>query len=169
MRDAYHDDLTLPLQRTALLVVDVQEEQRSDPDYAVTDADRVIGNCARLLGAARASGVVVAHARYVRDFEAVPPRPFEPLGDGGVPTFSDADSPMVAFCAEVAPVEGEAEFVKNDASGFDGTGLAAWLEERGTEWLVICGVWTEACVAATVRDAIAAGYRVLLVKDACVS
>jgi maleamate amidohydrolase len=28
-------------------------------------------------------------------------------------------------------------------------------------------VWTEACVAATVRDAIAAGFRALLVKDAC--
>jgi nicotinamidase-related amidase len=35
------------------------------------------------------------------------------------------------------------------------------------EWLVIAGVWTEACVAATVRDAIAHGIRVLLVKDAC--
>jgi nicotinamidase-related amidase len=29
------------------------------------------------------------------------------------------------------------------------------------------GVWTEACVAATIRDAIASGIHVLLVKDAC--
>jgi maleamate amidohydrolase len=28
-------------------------------------------------------------------------------------------------------------------------------------------VWTEACVAATIRDAMAHGFRVLLVKDAC--
>ena len=35
------------------------------------------------------------------------------------------------------------------------------------EWLIVAGVWTEACVAATVRDAIARGLRVLLVKDAC--
>ena len=35
------------------------------------------------------------------------------------------------------------------------------------EWLIVAGVWTEACVAATVRDAIARGIRVLLVKDAC--
>lgn len=35
------------------------------------------------------------------------------------------------------------------------------------EWLVVAGVWTEACVAATVRDGIAQGLRVLLVKDAC--
>jgi len=32
---------------------------------------------------------------------------------------------------------------------------------------VVAGVWTEACIAATVRDAIARGIRVLLVKDAC--
>jgi maleamate amidohydrolase len=34
---------------------------------------------------------------------------------------------------------------------------------------VIAGVWTEATVAATVRDAVAAGLRVLIVKDACAS
>jgi nicotinamidase-related amidase len=41
------------------------------------------------------------------------------------------------------------------------------LREAGVEWLVVCGVWTEACVAASVRDAIACGLRVFLVKDAC--
>ncbi|MGB2202914.1 MAG: isochorismatase family protein, partial [Pseudooceanicola atlanticus] len=34
------------------------------------------------------------------------------------------------------------------------------------DWLVICGVWAEACVAATIRDAVARGIHVLLVKDA---
>ena len=41
------------------------------------------------------------------------------------------------------------------------------LDESRIEWLVIAGVWTEACVAATVRDSTAQGFRVLLVKDAC--
>jgi len=36
-------------------------------------------------------------------------------------------------------------------------------------WLVVAGVWTEACVAASVRDAMPGGFRVLLVKDACTS
>lgn len=35
------------------------------------------------------------------------------------------------------------------------------------EWLVIAGVWTEACVDATVKDAINLGLHVLLVKDGC--
>ena len=67
----------------------------------------------------------------------------------------------------MAPTADEVVFTKNDASAFLGTGLNQWLTDYNTKWLVICGVWTEACIAATVRDAIARGYRALLVKDAC--
>lgn len=69
----------------------------------------------------------------------------------------------------MAPLGGEAVIVKNDASCFAHTDLLDRLRAAGTEWLVVAGAWTEACVAATVRDAIAAGLRVLLVKDACAS
>lgn len=167
MRAAFHDNLTLPPGRAALLLIDLQEEQRSDPDYAAEGIETVLTNAARLLDAARGAGWPVAHARYLRDFDSVPPRPFEPVTPEGAPTFSA--SAATALCAEVAPQEGEAVFVKNDASAFDGTNLGGWLRERRIEWLMICGVWTEACVAATVRDAIAGGFRALLVKDACAS
>src|SRR4029450_8858593 len=45
--------------------------------------------------------------------------------------------------------------------------LQPHLTARKVEWLVVAGVWTEACVAASIRDAIAFGLRGLLVKDAC--
>jgi nicotinamidase-related amidase len=67
----------------------------------------------------------------------------------------------------VAPQASEPVIHKNDASAFCEDNLDPFLSEAGIEWLVIAGVWTEACVAATVRDAIARGFRVLLVKDAC--
>ena len=57
--------------------------------------------------------------------------------------------------------------LKNDNSAFCEGDLEPRLRALGSEWLAIGGVWTEACVAATVRDAIALGLRVLLVKDAC--
>ncbi len=47
--------------------------------------------------------------------------------------------------------------------------MAGRLHDLKTEWLVIAGVWTEQCIAASVRDAMAAGFRVLIVKDACTS
>ena len=56
---------------------------------------------------------------------------------------------------------------KNDASAFCEGTLQPLLRDAAVEWLIVAGVWTEACVAATVRDAIALGIRVLLVKDAC--
>ena len=66
----------------------------------------------------------------------------------------------------MAPVGEERLIVKTQASAF-GTGLGDELRAGGIEWLVVAGVWTEACVDATVKDALAQGFRVLLVKDAC--
>lgn len=164
-----HAELTLDPKTTALLVIDLQEEQRSEPLSVAADLDNVLANTARLLAAARSNGVAVFHAAYVRDFSIRPPRPFEPRDADGGPSFSQSDSPLVAICHEVAPVEGEVVLNKNDASAFEEGSLQSRLEKLGIEWLVICGVWTEACVAASTRDATAGGFRVLLVKDACAS
>jgi maleamate amidohydrolase len=153
--------------KVALLLVDYQEEQRHDPLYSVAGFDDVLANAGRLLRAARATKRLVIHAAYRRDFRLRPPRPFEPVTADGKPTFSDAVNPLTAICPEVAPQASEPVIYKNDASAFCEDNLRPLLAEAGIEWLVIAGVWTEACVAATVRDGIAQGFRVLLVKDAC--
>lgn len=159
--------LALDPRHTALLLVDLQEEQRQVPHYAVAGFDRVLSNAQRLLQAARAREILVLHAAYRRDFQAVPPRPLEPRAPDGGPAFSSKDSPLTAICAEVTPRGTEALLYKNDASGFCEGTLEPLLRAAKIEWLIIAGVWTEACVAATVRDAIGRGIRVLLVKDAC--
>jgi nicotinamidase-related amidase len=159
--------ITIAAPRSALLLVDLQEEQRHDRLYSVEGIGDVLANAETLLRAARQHGLRVLHAAYKRDFAIVPPRPFEPRDGEGRATFSSSTSPLVEICSEVAPRNGEAVFVKNDASAFSEAGLATTLRAAGTEWVLIAGVWSEACVAATVRDAMAAGFRVLLVKDAC--
>lgn len=159
--------LSLAPLHTALLLVDLQEEQRRDVHYSVAGFDRVVGNARKLLQAARARRLTVVHTAYRRDFKLCPPRPFEPLADDGTPAFSDAADPMTAICGELEPIGGEAVIYKNDASAFSEAKLQAILLARDARWLIIAGVWTEACVAETVRDAIAGGFRVLLVKDAC--
>jgi nicotinamidase-related amidase len=162
-------DLSLDLLKTALLVVDLQEDQRSDPLCIAANFDQVLANAAGLLEAARANGVKVFHAAYVRDFDKRAPRPFEPLAEDGGPAFSRKESPLVAICHEVAPLAGEVVLHKNDASAFEEGSLKDRLTALGIEWLLVAGVWTEACIAASVRDAMAGGFRVLLVKDACTS
>jgi nicotinamidase-related amidase len=159
--------LALDPRRTALVLVDLQEEQRDHPLYAVEGFDRVLANARAILEASRNRNLAIAHSGYRRDFSAVPKRPLEYVSADGGPAFSDKDSPQIAICGEVAPRPGEAVIWKNDASAFSAGDLAPLLRTRNTEWIVVCGVWSEACVAATVRDAIDHGIRVLLVKDAC--
>jgi maleamate amidohydrolase len=159
--------LALDARRTALLLIDMQEEQRQDPLYSVQGFNAVIGNATRLLRSARDRGLRVFHAAYRRDFTACPPRPFEPVANDGRPAFSDAANPLTSICAELRPMEKEPVIYKNDASAFAEGCLQPLLAADSIEWLIVAGVWTEACVAATIRDAISGGFRVLLVKDAC--
>lgn len=159
--------LTLDPVRTALLLVDLQEEQKCVPEFAVEGIDGILGNARRLLDAARGRAIKVFHAAYKRDFDKVPPRPLEYRSADGSPAFSNKTSPLTAICAEVAPRPGEPVIHKNDASAFCEGDLEPLLRQARVDWLVVAGVWTEACVAATVRDAIDRGIRVLLVKDAC--
>ncbi|HKP23021.1 MAG TPA: isochorismatase family protein [Dongiaceae bacterium] len=159
--------LTLDPERTALLLVDLQEEQKHVPEYRVEGIDGILANARQLLDTARSRAVKVFYAAYKRDFDKVPPRALEHRSADGGPAFSNKQSPLTAICAEVAPRPGEPVIYKNDASAFCEGDLEPLLRKARIEWLVVAGVWTEACVAATVRDAIAHGIRVLLVKDAC--
>ena len=158
--------LALPLDRTAALFIDLQEEHRRDPRLLAVGFDRVVANVVRLQQAARQAGVPLHHFAYVVDTGAATTRRFHPRLEDGRSAFSDKDDPLSAICAEVAPRAGERLIVKTEASAV-GSGFGDELAADGIEWLVIAGVWTEACVDATVKDALKRDFRVLLVKDAC--
>jgi nicotinamidase-related amidase len=152
--------------KAAVLIVDLQEEQ-GPSGLAVENFPTILANAARVIAAARAAGSPVIHARYVRDLSTVPLRPFEPVTAAGRPTFSAVGTAGVEICAAVAPAAGEPVFDKQASSCFSNPSLAPYLASRGVDSVIVCGVWTEACVGLTVRDAIGEGLRVLLVKDAC--
>ena len=152
--------------RVAAVFIDLQEEHRQDRRYLVDGYGEILANVARLQAAARRNGVPLYHWAYIVDL-ARQERPFHPVDDDGKSAFSDKDDPLTAICPEIAPADGERMLVKAEASAFATGPAAGELKALGIEWLVIAGVWTEACVDATVKDAIALGFRVLLVKDAC--
>lgn len=159
--------LSLPLDRTAALFIDLQEEHRRDPGFLAEGFDRVIANAASLQLAARAGGVPLFHYAYVVDGK-VDARGFRPTRADGRPAFSGKDDPNSVICPEVAPLPSERVAIKDRASSFRDD-FGPELRMRGVEWIVVCGVWTEACVYETVKDAQALGFRVLVVKDACAS
>ena len=158
--------LTIDRSKTAALFIDLQEEHRQDKRYLVEGFADILANVQRLQATARRNHVPLYHWAYVVDLDSQD-RPFHPVGADGKSAFSDKNDPLTAICPEVAPVNGEARLIKAEASAFRSGSAARDLKSRGIEWLVVAGVWTEACIDATVRDAVAAGFRVLLVKDAC--
>lgn len=162
-----HQTLTLPPGKAALLLIDMQQEHRTDARYLVEGYDAVCANAARLLAAARAAGMPVVHSVYLVDTGTHATRPFHPVTADGRSAFSDAASQGSEISPELAPRAGEPVIVKRDASVFTAPALAEALARTGAEWLIVAGCWSEACVAATVKDGVERGSRILLVKDAC--
>jgi len=157
--------LSIDPAKACLLCIDLQEEHRGDPRLLAVGYEAVLTNVVKLQDAARRAGILVAHAAYVVDPTKL--RPFHPTLADGRSYFSDKGDPLTAVCPEVAPLDGEPLLIKAEASCFGDGRLASLLAGRGIEWIFVCGVWSEACVDATVKHAVNAGFRVLLIKDAC--
>jgi nicotinamidase-related amidase len=158
--------LTIAADASALLCIDLQEEHRQDQRLLAVEYDRVIANVVRVQRAARENGIAIYHFAYVVDAGAATTLVHHPRLPDGRSAFSDKDDPLTAICPEVMPFEGEKLFIKTEASAF-GSGLGDELKAAGFDWLFVAGVWTEACIDASVKAALRLGFRVALVKDAC--
>ena len=158
--------ITIKRGTVAAVFIDLQEEHRQDPRYLVEGFDGILANVQRLQAAARANHVPLQHWAYIVDLDKQD-RPFHPLSADGKSAFSDKSDPLTEICHEVAPTKDEALLIKAEASAFRTGPAANQLKASGIQWLVIAGVWTEACIDATVRDAVRLGFRVVLAKDAC--
>ena len=142
-------------ERTALLVIDLQEAMRADRDagypWANPDAPATAG---RILAAFRAAGLPVVHIHHN---EADPADGFHP------------DNPLSRAMPEVAPALGEAVVVKKGSSAFIGTGLEDMLRGAGCDSLVVVGGEANMCVESTARMAGNLGFKTTVVADALVN
>ena len=145
--------------KTALLLVDCQE------DYLARDGlqpprDTLIAAIAETLEAARAAGWLVVHVRTrvaADGSNAMPHRRGAPEVVEGTP---GAEAPQ-----ELQEWPGERVLFKRFFSAFDAEGLEAELRSRGVERLVVAGVHSHACVQATVLDAYACGFKVVIGEE----
>jgi len=139
------------LDRTALVVVDVQQAF-ADADYWGTRNNPACeANVAALLAAWRAAQRPVVFVRHDSDEPVSPLRPGEP---------GNAFKPQV---------EGEPDLLvtKRVNSAFHGDpDLAAWLRERELDGIAICGITTNHCCETTARVGGNLGFDVLFVLDA---
>ena len=84
-----------------------------------------------------------------------------------IPPHFPAGGPDAKFFGDIRPVgQHEIALSKRRYSAFFATDLDILLREQDISTLVIAGVKTNVCVRATVQDAFALGYRVLLPREA---
>lgn len=146
-------DRIVPIERSALLVVDFQDsfklnssrwERRSNPGFeAKVD---------RLIRAWREAGLPVIFFLHT-----------DP--DPGFET----SNPAFKLMDFLSPNPDEPVLVKNTRNAFTSTNLQEILKEKGVERLVVTGISTEQCCETTTRVAADLGYDVDFVTEATVS
>lgn len=177
--------LSLDLDRTALIVVDMQNAFASPGgmlDLAGIDvkpARDVIANARMVCEAARGSGVPVIYLTigYPPDMSTAggpdSPNPEKELALnlmrerpellGQLLTFGTWDFQIID---ELKPEDGETVIVKSRYSGFAGTNLDAVLRSRGIRNLLMLGIASNVCVESTLRDAYFLEYWPVMIADA---
>ncbi|MGI5184850.1 isochorismatase family protein [Dactylosporangium sp. CA-152071] len=153
--------------RPALLLVDpvVAYLSPSSPLYCATAAD-ALAAMASLLASARSAGLPVAFTAVGFADETCSEAPLFAAKVPGLRVFADG-SPLAALPPELAPLPGELVLRKHYASAFAGTALAAWLTAARADTVVIGGYSTSGCVRASAVDALQAGFRPMVVREAC--
>ncbi len=153
--------------RTAVLVIDLQNENFADGAWPVAGYERVLTAARDALTAARAEGLPVIYTRHALAPSGADAQRHEPRDDHGAPLHSIAGTRGAEICDQVAATARDVIVDKPRFSAFYATRLETVLNQKGIEHLIVLGVWSEACVQSTVYDAIWRDYRVTLVKDAC--
>ncbi|MCV7728039.1 cysteine hydrolase [Micrococcus luteus] len=127
----------------------------------------VINKIRALHQAARQAGSLVVYTRvaWAEDYSDLQAN--SPLLQGVVQAGCLKEgSPQAAIIEPLAPQEGDAVITHQRVGGWTPE-LTAVLEERGIDTLLFCGVATNVSVESTARAASDAGYRVVVVEDAC--
>jgi len=148
---------------TALLLVDLQYDYFADGELERC-RDDLLAASNRLVERARAAGVPVVEVQTVHAHDR---------STWALNMLADDQGMALEGTRGAARLDGLHEtdhvVVKTRDSAFHGTDLAAWLADRGVDRVVLAGVSTESCIAATATDAYAHDLEVVLVEDATAS
>ena len=172
-----NDQLTLDPKTTAMIIQDLQNDVISeggafagDGGYDHAQSQNVVENVARLAAAMRSAGVPVIHVHYVVD----PGAPGTKLNAGLYRAVKESNALVrgtwgAAAAPGVEPQEGDLVVEKMRTSAFYNTRLMTLLQGFGTEAVIVTGAWTHMSIEHTARYGADAGYRMIVISDACSS
>jgi maleamate amidohydrolase len=153
--------------RPALLLIDLANAwTRPDNPFTCEGMDIIIPANQALLDAFRARGLPVFYTTTAYEVTEGPNHDMG-LWHRKIPVeVLKAGSEAVAIDDRIAPAAGEHVIVKKQASAFHGTHLSGTLRGLGVDTVVLTGVTACACVRSSAEDAIAEGFRPIVVREA---
>jgi nicotinamidase-related amidase len=178
------DDPVLVKGQVCLLVIDVQNTYLERPDPAGLEGDelerwhawtpfhermhgRVLPTTERLLKTFREAGHEVLFARIACLTHDGRDRSLSQKKPGWNNLLLPKDEHASQIVPSIAPREDEIVVVKTTDSALTGTNLRLVLHNLGIRQVVCCGIFTDQCVASTVRSLADESFDVIVVEDAC--
>jgi nicotinamidase-related amidase len=151
--------------RSALLIMDTQNGALS----TVAGTADLLDRAGHARGAADATGMPVVYIRVAfapDQLAAIPDRnkTFAAIAAIGLLVNGSLGTQIPAA---IAPRAEDRVFTTTRVSAFSTTELAAFLDRRGIDTLVLAGVQTSGVVPSTVRDAADREYRLLVLEYRC--
>ncbi|WP_409496870.1 isochorismatase family protein [Amycolatopsis sp. cmx-11-12] len=155
-------DWVIDPDRAVLLVHDMQEYFLRFFPAGKSPVVELVDHCARLVNQCRSVGIPVAFTAQPGDMSPAERGLLRDFWGTGM-TSMDADRAMVA---PLTPRDSETVFTKWRYSAFFRSNLREFLEERGRDQLVICGVYAHVGCMVTAIDAFTHDIQPFLVADA---
>lgn len=154
-------------QRPALINIDLANAwTRPGNAFTCENMDVIIPATQKLLAAARAKRIPIV---YTSTAYAVTEGPNTDMGlwHYKIPTeVLKLGTEAVQIDSRIAPLPDEQVIYKKRASAFHGTYLAGFLRAAGVDTVIITGVTMAGCVRHSTEDAIAEGFRPIVVREA---
>ena len=178
------DNPDLKLSTTALLVIDVQNTYLVRPDRASLPPDEqrrydawtpfhermhgtVIPRTQDLLGKFRKAGIECLFARIACHTKDGRDRSLSQKMPGWNNLLLPKQDLPGQIIPQLAAQGDEIEITKTTDSALTGTNLRLILTNLGIKTVVCCGIFTDQCVASTVRSLADESFSVVVVEDCC--
>ena len=136
--------------KCALLVIDMQQvafDGKITPPIA--NGQELLKNAAKLIGVCRSIGMPIIY--------------LQTCAVSGQPYAKDVHGWDIH--PEITPSDTDEVVYKVQSNGFENTNLQEVLTSNGVGTVVTSGIWSEYCVSATSRAALALGYNVVVAAD----
>ena len=141
------------LQAPVLALMDLQVEYvAEDRAYFIEQKDRCLGNCGRLLDAARERGLPVAHFRQLL------PGPY----------FNE-HSALSGWIEDFRPLPNEAVYQRDVPSAYRNEIFRTFMDAMDEPLVLLAGLTSERACLSTVIDAVHLGHRIAFIEDASAS